>query len=225
MTMLISSKKTVPYVLLLLISFLIWLSALAIQRAHPSIMGHSPFDQHTRQAQAWLHGSASLDKAPSYLEISHFEGRSFVSFPPTPSLVELPLTFLFGSTTPSYLLLYLFAVVALFSLYDLGVKMGLRRLQAAILSLCFVFGTNVLVSVATGGAWAQGQIYGFSLALLGLRLISSRPAVAYAALALAVGCRPFYFFYLPLYFILDLHWNSRAPERALGTAAASFFHM
>ena len=202
------TRRLALYLCLFIASCFLWLSALAIQGGHVSVLSHNPYDQHTRQAQAWLHGRVSLSQAPAYLEIASFEGHSFDSFPPTPTLVELPLVLLFGDATPSYLVLYLFAVLALFSLYDLGVKMGLCRTRAALLSLCFIFGTNVFVSVATGGVWAQGQIYGFCLTVFALRWISSRPAIAYLALSLAIGCRPFYFFYFPLLIVLDLHWGN-----------------
>ncbi|MEO5970370.1 MAG: hypothetical protein ABIQ95_10625 [Bdellovibrionia bacterium] len=215
--------RFLPYFLLLTVSFLLWLSALTIQKPYTSLMDHNPFDQHTRQAQSWLHGRVDLDQAPSYLEIAAFEGRSFNSFPPTPSLIEVPLVLLFGNATPSYLLQYLFAVLALFSLYELGVKMHLRKTWAATLSLCFIFGTNVLVSMVTAGVWAQGQIYGFCLAVCGLRWISSRPVFSYFVLSLAVGCRPFYFLYLPFLFVLDHHWGNRNPARIVRTIVWSFF--
>ena len=216
-------KRLAPYFLLLTVSFSLWLSGLAVRGAHVSPLSHNPFDQHTRQAQSWLHGRMDLKQAPSYLEIAAFEGRSFSSFPPTPSLLELPLVLLFASATPSYLLLYLLGATALFSLYELGVKMGLRKVQACILSLCFIFGTNVFVSMVTGGVWAQGQIYGFCLAIVGLRWISSRPALAYVALVFAVGCRPFYFFYLPLFVVLDLRWGKRRVGQIFRTAVLSLF--
>lgn len=217
------SRRCVAHFLLLIVSFFLWQLSLFIQGGHPSILSHNPYDQHTRQAQAWLHGRMTIDYAPAYLEIASFEGRSFNSFPPTPSLFELPLILLFGDATPSYLMLYMFASLALISLYDLGVKMRLRSSRAAALSVCLIFGTNVLVSVATGGVWAQGQIYGFCLAIFALRWISPRPALAYLALSLAVGCRPFYFFYFPLLIVLDYQWSKRHPGRIIRTAVLSFF--
>ena len=215
-------NRFVPYFILLVASIFLWLVALSLQGTHTLPTSHNPFDQHTLQAQSWLHGRIDLSQAPSYLEIASFKGHFFNSFPPTPSLVELPLVLLFDNATPSYLVLYLFGVVALLSLYDLGVKMRLRKTQAAALSLCFIFGSNVFVSMATAGVWAQGQIYGFCLAIFALRWISFRPALAYLALSLAVGCRPFYFFYLPLLLALDFYWGKRTSSRILRTAIMSF---
>jgi hypothetical protein len=217
------SRRFGPYLFLIATSFLIYLLALKIQGSHLALMSHNPFDQHTLQAQAWLRGKLYLDQAPSYLEIASFNGHFFNSFPPTPSLVELPLVLFFGNATPSYLILYLFDILALISLYELGSNMHLRKTQAAILSLCFVFGTNVLVSTATAGVWAQGQIYGFCLTLFGLRWISVRPKLAYLALSLAVGCRPFYFFYLPLFLVLDHCRSSRSLPLIMRTMVVSFF--
>jgi hypothetical protein len=216
------SNRFVPYFVLLAASLLLWLVALGLQGTHTFPTSHNPFDQHTLQAQSWLHGRIDLAQAPSYLEIATYKGHFFNSFPPTPSLVELPLVLLFNNATPSYLVLYLFGVMALLSLYELGVKMRLRKTQSIALSLCFIFGSNVFVSIATGGVWAQGQIYGFCLAIFALRWISSRPVLAYIALSLAVGCRPFYLFYLPLLLVLDLYWGKRSSSKVLRTAVMSF---
>jgi hypothetical protein len=119
-------------------------------------------------------------------------------------------------------LLYLFSLIAIFSLYQLALAMSLTRFTAATVSLCFIFGTNIMVSTATGGVWAQGQVYGVCLVICALRLIRSRPPLAYLALSLAVGCRPFYLFYLPLFIVLDVAWANRQSREILKTIILCF---
>jgi hypothetical protein len=213
--------KRWPYVLLVGISLALWLIGLYIHSGFIPL-AHNGMDQHTRQAQAWIQGSIALLEAPSYQEIALYKGRAFNSFPPTPTVFELPMVLAVGSNTPSYLVLYLFSLVALLCLYDLAIRFKLGQLKAIGVSLCYVFGTNVFVSMVTGGVWAQGQVYGYCLAIIGLWMLRAHAIWAYFALALAVGCRPFYFFYLPLFVAFQRYWSQASWQDILRSIALGF---
>jgi hypothetical protein len=146
-----------PYLLLLLVSFPLWYAGLAL-RGGKGLLDHSPVDQHTRQAAAWLRGQAALERAPDYLEIAEFEGHRFVSFPPVPSLVEVPLVLAFGEKTPNALLgIYLFWLLALAAQFALLRRRGFDERSALLASLAFVFATNLYVTCVRANVWAYGQ--------------------------------------------------------------------
>jgi hypothetical protein len=197
-------------------------------RGGRGLLDHSPIDQHTRQARAWLQGHVDLPSAPGYLEIAEKDGRYFNSFPPTPGVFEVPLVLVFGRETPNSLLLYLFWVAALAAQFRVLRVRGFPPTDALLASLTFIFGTNVYVSCVRANVWAQGQSLGYCLAILGAAFVIHNarrgllgPTAGYALLALAVGCRPLYLSMLPLFLVLDTRTSGRALPRAMVTGAAA----
>mgnify|MGYP003302259415 CR=1 FL=1 len=87
-------NETVSYELLTLCSvfaflFLLWM-----------FTGKWPLDANTYnsyalQADAWRQGRLDLGQNYTWLELAIYEGKYFVSFPPFPSYLLFPLTFLF----------------------------------------------------------------------------------------------------------------------------------
>lgn len=210
-----------PYLVLFLVSFPLWYVGLVL-RGGKGLLDHSPVDQHTRQAVAWLAGQTWLERAPDYLEIADFEGRRYVSFPPVPSLVELPLVLAFGEKTPNALFgIYLFWLLALGAQFALLRRQGWDERSALLASLCFVFATNLYVTCVRANVWAYGQSLGFCLAVLGLLFVlenrEGRSGPGYVLLALAVGCRPLLALLFPLFLVLDV----RTGGRPLAAAARS----
>ena len=190
-------------------------------RGGTGLLDHSPIDQHTRQARAWLEGRVDLISAPAYLEIAEKDGKYYNSFPPTPAVFEVPLVLAFGRNTPSSLVIYLFWVAALVAQLRLLRARGFPPRDAVLASLAFVFGTNVYVSCARANVWAQGQSLGYCLAVMGLALVAFNPrrgllgpTAGYVCLALAVGCRPLYLSMAPLFLALDHRTSGRPWRRA-----------
>ena len=201
------ARRAAPYALLLLVSFALWGAGMKALGAR-SLLVHNTKDQHTRQARAWLQGRLDLPNAPSHLEIARKDGHLYNSFPPTPSLLELPLVMAFGRQTPNSLLLYSFLAASLIAMYQMARERQFSVRDAWLLSMAFVFGTNIYSSCTTGNVWALGQGIGWSLAILGAALVlSSRArggaAAGYGLLSMAVGCRPFLLFLVPVYVALD----------------------
>ena len=75
-------------------------------------IGPTPYNTYTRQALAWRQGLLHLPEDVPHLELAIYEGEYYVSFPPLPSVVLLPLTYLFGINTPDALLVKLYALGA-----------------------------------------------------------------------------------------------------------------
>ena len=73
-----------------------------------TLFAHEPLDSYTLQALAWREGRLSLGQDYPWLELAIYQGDWYVSFPPFPSVVMLPLTYLFGENTPNNLLIILY---------------------------------------------------------------------------------------------------------------------
>ena len=217
--------RAAPYVLLFAASFPLWYLGMRLLGGE-SILDHSPIDQHTRQARAWLDGRLDLPGAPRYLEIARYGGRFYDSFPPTPAVVELPLVLAFGKKTPNGPVLYVFWGLALAAMFSMLRGRGFSEASALLAALAFVFGTNVYATCPRANVWAWEQGLGFCLSILGLRFVIDNtkqgllgPGLGYVLLSLAVGCRPFYLFMAPLFVVLD-HRTSRPDlPRVLRSAA------
>jgi hypothetical protein len=215
-----------PHLVLLAVSFPLWYAGLRL-RGGKGLLDHSPIDQPTRQAAAWIDGRLDLDKAPEYLEIARYHGRFYNSFPPTPSLVEVPLVLAFGDKTPSSLFgIYLFWYAALVAQMIVLRRRGWDAGSAVAASLAFVFGTNLYATCVRANVWAYGQSLGYCLAVLGLAFVVENrrgglrgPGPGYLLLSLAVGCRPLLLLALPLFLALDHRTCGRPLPRALRSGA------
>ena len=216
-------RGLVPYALLLLASFALWALGMKLLGA-PSLLAHNTKDQYTRQARAWLQGRLDLETAPAHLEIAQFDGRFYNSFPPTPSLFELPLVLLFRRQTPNSLLLYSFLFASLVASYRMALERRFSPRHAWLLAMASVFATSLYSSCTSGGVWTLAQGMGYSLAVMAAALVllgRSRGAAAagYGLLSLAVGCRPFLLFLAPVLLALDPSTRRGQTRQALLTAA------
>lgn len=206
-------------------SFLLWFAGAAL-RGGRSLLEHAVIDQQTLQALAWLEGRTDLGRKPRFLEVAEFEGRYYVSFPPTPALVELPFAAVFGRDTPNSLALYGLVLAALIAQFRMLERRGFGERDALLAAGTFVFGSNLYVSSVKATVWAQGQAMGYAFAMLGLQRVLDNarrglrgPGPGYLLLALAVGCRPFHLFLVPLLVALDVRTSARAFRSAAVSAA------
>ncbi len=186
-----------------------------------NIFEHNPYDSYTRQALAWREGRTFLDDDPSsieYLELAIYEGKYYVSFPPVPSLVELVLTFFFGSNTPNQFMLYVYTLVSCIALTVLFYK-KYNLLLSVILGLTASLGTNILSLVAFGGVWHEAQCLSFMLCSLAVLLITSDKkflnGLSLFLAALAVGCRPFTVVFIPFLLYELYKKNINNEEKSL----------
>ncbi|MDO5111572.1 MAG: hypothetical protein Q4E65_04620 [Clostridia bacterium] len=165
-----------------------------------TLMIHSDWDSYTLQALSWREGRMDLGQNYPWLELAVYNGKYYVSFPPVPSVFMLPLTLLFDYDTPNNFLMVLMAMATSAAAYFAMRKTGMRSASAAVTAFFYLWGSNMLWMSTSGGVWFQAQ--GYSLLFLTLALLCAlydRRVLAYACVALAVGCRPFSFFaFLPL---------------------------
>ncbi|MBR3108293.1 MAG: hypothetical protein IKH30_14120 [Clostridia bacterium] len=167
-----------------------------------SFFGPTPYNTYTRQALAWRQGLLHLPEDVPHLELAIFEGNYYVSFPALPSVVLLPLTYLFGINTPDALLVKLYALGACALMYYALKRAGYQRWVSAGFSFLICFSSSLLPMTLNGAVWYHAQVLAFFLTMAAVCLLTmDRPTLALLCYALSVACRPFNALYgLPLFF-------------------------
>jgi len=167
-----------------------------------SFFGPTPYNTYTRQALAWRQGLLHLPEDVPHLELAIFEGEYYVSFPPLPSIILLPLTYLFGIATPDALMVKLYALGACVLMYYALKRAGYERISAAALAFLICFSSSLLPLTLDGAVWYHAQVLAFFLTMAAVCLLTmDRPTLALLCYALSVACRPFNALYgLPLFF-------------------------
>jgi hypothetical protein len=160
---------------------------------------HTPYNHFAHLAQAWLNGHLDLASgAPAYAhnnDFAVFEGKTYVTFPPFPALLLLPLVWFAGS--PEAVLdgqaFLLFAAAGPALLF-----LALERLREAqhtartvrenlALSVCFAFGTVFFFSVEQGTVWFAAHGVGVVLGALYLLFAVNARYPVWAGLVLGLG--------------------------------------
>ena len=157
-----------------------------------TLFRHNDWDSYTLQALAWREGRTALSQNYSWLELAVYNGQYYVSFPPLPSVVMLPLTYIWGADTPNNVVVMVFALSAVVCAYECFRKMGAKDTVSMFWAVFFVMGSNMLWMSTTGGVWFLAQ--GLNLALcFGAvwAMLCRKKTLCLALIALAVGCRPF----------------------------------
>lgn len=186
-----------------------------------SFAGATPYNTYTRQAMAWREGLLHLPEDVPYLELAVYEGEYYVSFPPLPSVILLPLTYLFGWDTPDNLLVKLYAMGACLLLYAALKRRGYRNWDAGVFSFLLCFASSLLPMTLNGAVWYHAQVLAFFLTTAAVSLIIlEKSTLALLCYALSVACRPFNALYaLPL-FTAYLMENRRAGKTFAGMGRA-----
>ncbi len=157
-----------------------------------TLLAHNPWDSYTLQAISWLSGRLDMGQNYEWLELAIYNGKYYLSFPPLPSVVMLPLALLFGGNTPSNLVCALYGIITALLAYKLLRRQGMEKRRAVFFGIAYVWGSNMCWMSTSGGVWFMAQ--GLNMLLLTAAVyfaISGRRTAAFAVTALAVGCRPF----------------------------------
>jgi hypothetical protein len=184
--------------------------------AHQSLAPHFVW-----QADAFLHGRLDVQRPPNLNDWVLQNGRWYVSFPPFPAVLMMPLVALFGLKFNDVAFTLVFAAANVPLLYRL-----LRRLTAsdgqprpewqdATLALLFGFGTLAWSCAIRGEVWFTAEVVGVTLTLLYLHaaLGAARPFLAGLAVACAAITRtPLAF--SALFFLFEAFRTSRPVLRA-----------
>ncbi len=166
---------------------------------------HNAWDSYTLQAMAWRKGDVWLSQNYDYLEIAVYNGHYFVSFPPFPSVVMFPLTFIFGEKTPNNFIIMTFVILSVVFAYLSIRKMKVGDVGAMFWALFIVIGSNILWMSTMGGVWFLAQALNFLLCIAAVySYLCNKKTLSLSLAALAVGCRPFSVFLLMAIFLLML---------------------
>ena len=160
------------------------------------LTGKGPFDanvynSYALQADSWRQGRLHLAENYSWLELAVYEGRYYVSFPPFPSYLLFPLTFLFGSQTPDNVILCLVITVTVIYLYKLGLLLGLKEYAAMLGTLLVMIGSNQVFVMLDASVWFFAQSLCVMLSAMSVYYAAKgKGGLSLLFWACAVGCRP-----------------------------------
>lgn len=186
------------------------LALLCVYALFWTLTGRSPlfstYDSYVLQANRWLSGHLDLGRNYAYLEIAEYAGRYFVSFPPIPSVLLLPLCLVFGSHAPDGLLAVGMSLAAACYALRLARLAGREGPSGVFWALFLTVGSNFLHVGPSADVWYLAQTCAFAFTLMALYHASTPGLrdgwVPLLALALAFGCRPLQIVYLPLVALL-----------------------
>ncbi len=191
----------------LLIAVAIYVGAvivMAIVAGPQRLKEHTPFNHYAQLASAWLHGRNDLAQGPpAYAQgndFAFFEGKWFISFPPFPAMLMLPLVALAGSPEEfqdGQFIVWLsgIAPAVLFLVLEKLRRTGRSdrtEMQNIGLSLLFAFGTVYFFTAVQGTVWFAAHVVGAGLLCLYLlvALDASSPLIAGLLLGLMFLTRP-----------------------------------
>ena len=168
------------------------------------LVEHTPYNHYALLAEAWLNGRLDLGgPPPAYTHNNDFalyQGRWFISFPPFPAALLLPVVYLAGSpenVRDGQFFLWLAGLgpallfLALEKLRRTG-RSDRSELQNLLLVALFAFGSVYFFTAEQGTVWFAAHVVGVALgaAFLLFALDAERPFLAGLALGLAYVTRP-----------------------------------
>lgn len=171
------------------------------------LTGKGPFDtnvynSYALQADAWRQGRLHLTENYSWLELAVYEGRYYVSFPPFPSYLLFPFTFIFGSQTPDNLILSVMIAVTVIYLYRLGLLLGLKEYASMLGAMLVMIGSNQVFVMIDASVWFFAQMLCVMLSCMAVYYaVKGSGGLSLFFWACAVGCRP-----MQAVFVFVLFW-------------------
>lgn len=165
---------------------------------------HTPFNHYAHLADAWLHGRQDLRNGePRYAQgndFAHFEGKVYISFPPFPAVLMLPMVALAGNPenfADGQFIIWMAGIgpAVLFLVLE-----KLRRTERSprseieniALALLFAFGSVYFFTAVQGTVWFAAHVVAVGLlALYALfALDAERPMLAGAMMGFLFLTRP-----------------------------------
>lgn len=195
-------KKILEYELITGLSALLFLTVMAVLTGK-GLFRLNAYHSYALQADSWRQGRLDLGQDYPWLELAIYEGRYYVSFPPFPSYVLFPLTFLFGSSTPDGVVLWIADILSAVFLYKTAVRGGVAPEGAAAGALSVLLGSNMVFLLVDPSVWFFAQTLCFMTAILSIYFaISGRGALSLFFWACSVGCRPMQIVFVPVLLVL-----------------------
>lgn len=178
----------------LLLGLAIYLACLVVFAlvAGDRLATHTPYNHFAHLADAWLHGRHDLrGGAPGYAgnnDFAVFEGKTFISFPPFPAILMMPLVWIAGSPEnfrDAQFIVWLAGIgpAVLFLVLEKLRRTGrTERTEAENLqlTLLFAFGTVYFFTAVQGTVWFAAHVVGIGLAAMFVlwALDNERPVLA-----------------------------------------------
>ena len=191
-----------------------------------TLRSHTPWNHFALLAEAWLDGRLDLGgPPPGYAgnnDFSQYEGKWYVTFPPFPAVLLLPLVKFAGSAQKvqdGQFFIWLAGIgpAVLFLVLEKLRRMGHGRSTHTnfLLAGLFAFGTVYFFTAEQGTVWFAAHVV--AVALAGLYLLfaldAERPVLAGLVLGLAFITRTPLLFAVPLFALEALRVATRrAPE-------------
>jgi hypothetical protein len=159
---------------------------------------HTPYNHFAHLADAWLHGRHDLrGGAPGYAgnnDFAVFEGKTYISFPPFPAMLMMPIVAIAGSPEnfrDAQFVVWLAGIGPAVLFLVLEKLRRTRRSERTEsenlqLALLFAFGTVYFFTAVQGTVWFAAHVVGIGLAALFVlcALDAERPILS----GLLLGC-------------------------------------
>src|SRR5215216_5094674 len=193
-----------------------------------SILGGQPFRVRDTAyfnylADAFLHGQLYLRLIPtSTRDLSFFNGRYYLYWPPMPAVVLMPFVDIFGVDFSDVFFNVVIAsmnVAVLAALFRAVDRAGLVRITAnyrAMLVFFFALGTVHVVLALFGKVWFTAQLLGFLfVGLAYLAAIELKGTLSFFVTGLLMACAALTRNHLlftavwPAYYLLAKYWRDR----------------
>ncbi|MBQ7776745.1 MAG: hypothetical protein IJ379_13750 [Lachnospiraceae bacterium] len=176
------------------------------------IMDVNNYNTYALQADSWRQGRLDLGQDYPWLELAIYNGKYYCSFPPFPSYLLFPLTFIWGSQTPDFWVMILIDIVATVYLYKLAVKLGCREEAAMLLTVFVTLGANTMFVMVSPWVWFMAQMLCFATAVMAIYYaVCGKGGLALFFWAASVGCRPMQIVFLPILLML-LYQKERTKD-------------
>lgn len=119
-------------------------------------------------ADAWLHGRSWVTFPGDWIDAVPYHGRAYIVEAPWPALLMLPFVAMFGLGANQVVLAAALAAVAAAAVYRAARSFGDARLDALILTVFALLGTDLLYAGMNGDVWLVAHLSAFAFTLLAL---------------------------------------------------------
>jgi hypothetical protein len=184
-------RRAVLPLAIYLICAVVYLLLLGTRREGPT-----PDNHYVHLANSFLHGELGVvgNRPPGTNDWALYEGNWFVSFPPFPALVILPVVAIWGLATRDAIFWALIAAAApaLLFVYLRSLRSERTTRDNLVLTALFAFGTVFFFVAVQGTVWFAAQVVASCLLMIFLLASTNArwPLVAGATLGALVACRP-----------------------------------
>lgn len=199
------SKERAEYEILTILCTLVFLMFLSFMTGMGLTDGNA-YCTYALQADSWRQGRLNLGQDYVWLELAIYEGKYFCSFPPFPSYVLFPLTFIFGHETPDTVVLWMVDMLSALYLYKTGLRLKLPARTAMCQAFFVLFGSNLVFVMFDPAVWFFAQAMCFALSVTSIYYaLCGKGGISLFLWACSVGCRPMQVLFLPVLLILLYH--------------------